>query len=74
MTYTEAYKETGDAVAASILVLADALKENHKMLSDEICMGIRKGLFGAEAGNNASILDQMIVKVQGEEYENYEDA
>lgn len=47
---------TQNETAAALLVLA-AFLPNSKQdeLSHEICMGLRKGLFGAAAGDNTSL-------------------
>ena len=46
---------------SAILTLTTVIQENIDFegsdMSHSICMGIRKGLFGAEAGNHSSIID-----------------
>ncbi len=65
--YEEAFAVCKDPTAAAILVLAHQISalEHHAAKATEslegfdhqICMGIRKGLFGAAAEENASIKD-----------------
>jgi hypothetical protein len=56
---------TDDDTAAAILVLADAINglaaKRYPMdeVGHSICMGIRKGLFGAHADDNSSVLSMM---------------
>lgn len=62
--YDKAFAKTCDRVSAAILVLAERIESLKKSaldddaLSHEISLGIRKGLFGADAESNASILDR----------------
>lgn len=57
----EEYAElTGDSKSASLLVLSRVLREgfeNFEHLDHSICLGIRKGLFGADAGDNDSLFN-----------------
>jgi len=47
--------------ASALLTLATIIQENVDFksndLSHNICLGIRKGLFGAAAGDNSSLID-----------------
>jgi hypothetical protein len=63
----EAYLEiTGNEIAAAILVLADRFRPKawSDDLGHEICMGIRKGLFGAHSGDNADITSSILEAAQ----------
>ena len=44
-----------DPIAASILCLTEAVNSSTEKLDHKICMGIRKGLFGAEAKHDESL-------------------
>ena len=49
----------GDYVAAAVLALAKVVGRcGGEYLSHEICMGIRRGLFGSGADDRVSILDR----------------
>ncbi len=43
--------------AAAILTLASVIKQTMFDFDHQICMGLRMGLFGTDAGSDSSILD-----------------
>lgn len=46
---------TSDDTSASILVLADVIDQQLENIDQQLCLGIRMGLFGINASNDSSI-------------------
>lgn len=63
-------EETEEPMVSAILVLADAVKTitGDDMLAHQLSLGIRKGLYGAAAGDNESInipLESIATEISG---------
>lgn len=60
------FEITGEPVSASILMLCKTLKSKEfgDSIGHEICMGIRKGLFGSSCGNDPDIRDMNVTVVE----------
>lgn len=65
--YKEAWQVTRCSQAAAILVLCDQIGQFRSTIVDidqQICLGIRTGLFGAHANQNQDIRDMTVLKVE----------
>jgi len=68
MSVTKMYQDirkhtTNDSTAAALLTLAHVLDKHLENFDHQICMGIRKGLFGNDSGNKESILDLQSISI-----------
>jgi hypothetical protein len=53
--FNQMSEEAGETTASALLVLAVVLRDSFKELDHALALGIRKGLFGADASDNESL-------------------